>query len=273
MTVTRAIPTSMAGVIQQLELDGDTVVTLKRLAEILSADGRTSGQDQTRAIAYDLQKAGWLGSLRTRGAWEFLPGARGGAYGSGDRFIEFRAQEAVNPTWQGALAMESAASVLGYAQRVPRKEVVALPQGSRPPKALSHDWRFLQLTVAQDGLTVMSGVRTWNLEGLIYGIAVRPSSYEDVAGLAQWLPDSADEVDVAVLIDLLRDAKPAARQRAAYILGSAGAASAKSAIVAEFPPKETAWLGPRSAGTSVFDGAANVNDALLHRYMSVGTGS
>lgn len=273
MTVTRAIPTSVAGIVQQLELDGDVIVTLDRLGEVLSDSGRSGSHEEARTLAYDLQKAGWLGPLRTRGAWEFLPGARGGAYGSGDRFIEFRAQEAVNPAWQGALAMESAASLLGLAQRIPRKEVIALPPGVRPPKALSHDWRFLKLTVPQDGQAVMAGMRTWNLEGLIYGISVRPASYEDVAGLAQWLPDGADRTDVDVLIKLLRNAKQTARQRAAYILGIAGATSAKSAIVAEFPPEETAWLGQRAAGTSVFDGTTNVNDALLHHYMSVGTGS
>jgi hypothetical protein len=263
----------MSSIVQQLELDGDIIVTLSRLTEVMAEVGRSGSREEARSLAYELQRAGWLGPLRTRGAWEFLPGARGGAYGSGDRFIEFRAQDAVNPGWHGVLAMESAASLLGLAQRIPKKEVVALPPECHLPKALSHDWRFLRLVVPPQGLATISGMRSWNLEGLIFGIAVRPSSYEDVAGLAQWLPEGADHVDVDTLIALLRSAKPTARQRAAYILGIAGATSARSAIIAEYPPEETAWLGKRVAGTSVFDAETNVNDALLHQYMSVGTGS
>lgn len=272
MTVTRAIPTSAARTIQQLELDGDLVVTLARLTEVM-ADAGLSRQQDARALAYDLQRGGWLGHLRTRGAWEFLPGARGGAYGSGDRFIEFRAQEAINPEWGGVLAMESAASLLGHAQRLPRKEVVALPSHARLPRALSHDWRVVHITVPLRGQTVVEGMRSWNLEGLIFGIAARPSSYEDVAGLGQWLPEAVGQVDVEALISILQEAKPATRQRAAYIMGAAGGVDARSAIVTEYPPGEIAWLGPRVAGASVFDSSTNVNDALLHRYLSVGTGS
>lgn len=273
MTVTRAIPTSMAGVVQHLELDGDCIVTLNRLAEVMTEVGRNGNREEARLLAYELQRAGWLGQLRTRGAWEFLPGSRGGVYGSGDRFIEFRAQDAVNPGWHGTVAMESAATLLGLAQRIPKKEVVALPAGCRLPKALTHDWRFLRLMVPPQGLVTISGIRSWNLEGLIFGVAVRPSSYEDVAGLAQWLPEAADQVDLDTLIVLLRGAKPSVRQRAAYLLGIAGAASAQSAIIAEYPPEETAWLGKRVAGASVFDADTMVNDALLHQYMSVGTGA
>ncbi|MDR0592060.1 MAG: hypothetical protein LBG60_02135 [Bifidobacteriaceae bacterium] len=36
--------------------------------------------------------------------------------------------------------MESAATVLGLAQHLPEREVVALPPGDRPPRAMS-EWR------------------------------------------------------------------------------------------------------------------------------------
>jgi AbiEi antitoxin C-terminal domain len=273
MTVARAIPSSIAQIVEQLELDGDLLVTLTRLADVMADVGVSADEPNVRQLAYELQRGGWLGRLRTRGAWEFLPGARGGAYGSGDRFIEFRAQHAVDPAWGGVLAMESAASVLGLAQRIPRKEVVALPADARFPKALAHDWRYVRIATPPLGVASLNGLRSWNLEGLIFGIAARPSAYEDVAGLGQWLPEAAARVDVEVLIAMLRQMKTTTRQRAAYIVGAAGNDAARAAMIATYPPSETVWLGPRVAGEGVYDAETNVNDTLLHPYLSVGTGS
>ncbi len=273
MTVARVISRSVADVVEQLELDGDLLITLARLATAMRHAGHEGTKKDVRRLAYELQRDGWLGQLRTRHAWEFLPGARGGAYSSGDRFIEFRAQRAVDSTWRGVLAMESAASVLGLAQRFPEQEVVALPAEQPFPKALSGAWRYVRLELPEAGLTTINGLPSWNVEGLIVGIAARPSAYKDVAGLAQWLPQAAAAVNVDTVISLLAIMPRATAQRAAYLLGSAGNDDARAAIVAAYPATETVWLGPRVAGAGVFDAATKINDTLLHRYLSVGTGS
>jgi AbiEi antitoxin C-terminal domain len=273
MTVARVIPRSVADVVEQLELDGDLVVTSDRLATVMHHVGLDGDEAATRRLAYELQRDGWLGPLRTRHAWEFLPAARGGAYGSGDRFIEFRAQRAVDPDWRGVLAMETAASLLGLAQRLPEQEVVALPAGQAFPKALAGGWRYVHIELPEAGLTTVNGLPSWNLEGLIVGIAVRPSAYKDVAGLGQWLPDAVARVDVDTVIGLLKTKPRATAQRAAYLLGSAGNNDARTAIIAAYPATEAVWLGPRVAGAGVFDVETKVNDALLHRYFTVGTGS
>jgi hypothetical protein len=273
MTVARVISRSVADIVEQLELNGDLLVTLHRLATVMRNAGLKDDEADARRLAYELQRDGWLGRLRTRHAWEFLPGARGGAYGSGDRFIEFRAQRAVDPTWRGVLAMESAATVLGLAQRLPEQEVVALPAEQPFPKALARAWRNVRIELPDAGLTTTNGLPSWNLEGLIVGIAARPSAYKDVAGLGQWLPDAVADVDVDTAISLLTTMPRTTAQRAAYLLGAAGNDDAQAAIVATYPATETAWLGPRVAGEGVFDADTKVNDTLLHRYLSVGTGS
>ncbi|MGV9797978.1 type IV toxin-antitoxin system AbiEi family antitoxin [Mycobacterium sp. NPDC003449] len=273
MTVARTIPPSIAGVVEQLELDGGLVVTVDRLAAAMrDADLEVDEPDIPR-FAYELQRDGWLGRLRTKYAWEFLPGARAGAYGSGDRFIEFRAQHAVHPTWRGVLAMESAGSVLGVAQRLPDKEVVALPADERFPKALVGEWRYVRVELPERGLTTVDGLPSWNLEGLVVGIAARPAAYKDVAGLGQWLPEASLRVDVGTVIALLVAMNSATSQRAAYLLGAAGNQDARAAILDAYPAAETVWLGPRTAGEGVFDAKTKVNDTLLHTYLSVGTGS
>lgn len=269
MTVARVISRSVAEVVEQLELDGDLVVTVERLAAVM----RQIGMDgDPRRLAYELQRAGWLGGLRSRHAWEFLPGARGGPYGSGDRFVEFRAQHEVDPDWQGVLAMESTASVLGLAQRIPEQEVLALPASEPFPKALAGKWRYVHIDLLEVGLVKVNGLPSWNHEGLIVGIAARPSAYKDVAGLGQWLAELTHEVKVETIIELLRPMGSATRQRAAYLLGAAERDDEARAVVEVFPPAGTAWLGPHTSGGR-FDSRSKVNDTLLSGFMSVGTGS
>ena len=101
----RTIPLSLAPVIEQLDLDAPAVVTIENLAEFV---GQERGTEDVRQLAYALQREGWLARPRARNAGEFLPGSRAGAFGSADRFIEFRAMRAVDPSWVGALAIVSA---------------------------------------------------------------------------------------------------------------------------------------------------------------------
>ena len=269
MTVARVIARSVADVVEQFELDGDVVVTIERLESVMRQIGMG---DDPRRLAYELQRSGWFGQLRTRHAWEFLPGARGGAYGSGDRFIEFRAQRAIRPEWPGVLAMESAASVLGLAQRIPEQEVVALPEDAVFPKALGGEWRHVRVELPEEGLDRIDGLPSWNREGLLVGIGVRPSGYKDVAGLGQWLSTLPREVDAEKIIRLLAPIGAAARQRTAYLLKIAGDSEGALRVVDVYPPRSTAWFGPRQQGGR-YDPLTNVNDTALHRYLSVGSGS
>lgn len=265
----RAISSSLAPIVEQLELDGDVIVTPGRIAEVLRLIGTKA---DARTTAYELKRAGWLGSLRTRGAWEFLPGARGGPYSSGDRFLEFRAQRQRDPNWPGVLAMESAASLLGLAQRLPDREVVSLPAGVNLPKAFAGQWRSTSIVLPPEGSTTVDRLPVWNREGLLTGIAANPAGYRDIPGLAQWLGDGVDEVDVSVVIFLLKDFPQTVSQRAAYLLRAGGNLAASSELMQAYPPKEVAWFGKRTTGGK-FDSDTRVHDTALRRYLSVGFGA
>ena len=249
--MSRMITRPVADIIEQLELDGDTIVTVDRLASVMDEVGTTGSP---RMLAYELQRAGWLGALRSRGAWEFLAGSRAGSYSSGDRFLEFRAQRALRPEWPGVLAMESAASLLGLAQRIPDREVIALPDDAAFPKAMSGQWRCVRIEIPHEGITVINGLPTWGREGLLVGIGIRPSGYKDVAGLGQWLSEAPFDVDTDKVLRLLVSASAAARQRTAYLLQGSGNRKAAQEIVDANPPVETAWIGltaEDSAGSEV----------------------
>lgn len=265
----RVITRPIADVIEQLELDGDTIVTVDRLASVMDEVGATGSP---RTLAYELQRDGWLGTLRSRGAWEFLPGSRAGSYSSGDRFLEFRAQRTLRPEWPGVLAMESSASLLGLAQRIPDREVIALPDDAAFPKAMSRQWRCVRTEIPNEGLTVISDLPTWDREGLLVGIGIRPSGYKDIAGLGQWLSEAPFDVDTDKVLRLLASARAAARQRTAYLLHASGNHEAAQTIVDADPPTETAWIGPRSQGGR-YDPLTRVSDTRLHPYLSVGGGS
>lgn len=272
MTETRALPRRAAGIVEQLELDQPRVVTLPEIGEIAYRVGACHDPEDAPKLAYRLQELGWLGSLRTKGVWEFLPGARAGAYGSGDRFIEFRAQQAAHPGWPGVLAMESAASLLGLAQRLPAREVVALPPGAVMPRALA-EWRRVAVALPRSAGVERDGLRYWNAAGLIAGIAHRPSGYQDLAGLAQWLPDVGSHLTATVMMECLADAPLAVWQRAAYLSRLAGAQEIAEVLLAEHQPVVSVWYGATRAAGAQYDPVSKVLDADLAPYLNGGSGA
>ena len=164
--------------------------------------------------------------------------------------------------------MESAASLLGLAQHLPSREVVALPPATPPPKSLS-EWRVVTVPVPETGLERRDSLPTWNLEGLIAGIATRPSGYRDLPGLAQWLPGVGAKLRAGVLLDCLRDAPASAWQRAAYLSRVARGDETAAALLSQRPPKHMAWFGAtRSGGT--YDPVAKVSDADLAPHLAGG---
>ena len=63
MTVARVITRPNADVVEQFELDGYVIVTVDRLAAVMHDVGM---EGDPRKLAYDLQRGGWLGTLRSR---------------------------------------------------------------------------------------------------------------------------------------------------------------------------------------------------------------
>jgi hypothetical protein len=166
--------------------------------------------------------------------------------------------------------MESAASILGLAQRTPSREVVALPQGVPLPKAMSQ-WRSTTVAIPLAGRTMVRGLPIWTVNGLVAGIAMRPSGYQDVVGLAQWLPESARGLDTDIIAQCLGSAPQAAWQRAAYLARLAGNVGVSGALLAARPPRQMVWFGATRRGGR-FDRATQVTDADLAPYLYAGTG-
>ena len=267
----RSLPARLAPIVEQLELEQPRVVTLVQITDLVERTDTGGTSSEARETAYELQRRGWLGRLRTMNAWEFIPGARAGAYGSGDRLIELRAQLAVNPQMIIALAMESAAVLQRLAQRTPDKEVVWLPAQRERPKALSQ-FRVVHVDLPTDAVEDIDQLPVWSVEALLVGIATRPSSYRDLAGLAQWLPDSGPRIDYERLLACLADANTSTKQRVIYLLQLARRLDMAEDLARRFPPTVPVWFGAtRSGGRQ--DRLSRVMDAELAPLMSGGTGA
>lgn len=261
MTVSesRSIPSRLAPVLEALELDQPRVVTAHGLAQLASAQGIDI--DGLR-LAYELRRLGWLIGLRTKGAWEFVPGARAGRYGAGDRHVELRAALAIDPGFPGALAMESAAVALGLAGRVPDREVLWVPPGRRVPKSLG-EWRVVRLAVSDDGIASLDGLPTWRVETLLSGMALRPDAFHDWPNVGEWLDRAVSQVDADSITRALTGAPRAAWQRASYLLAMGGAEVAGFEVIEEAPRgRGPAYLGPRQR-KGRFDRRFEIVDSVL----------
>jgi hypothetical protein len=255
----RSISSRLAPVLEALELDQPRVVTTANLAELATELG--VDLDGTE-LAYQLRRRGWLMTLRTRGAWEFVPGSRAGRFGGGDRHIELRAALTVNPDFRGALAMESAAVALGLAGRVPDREVLALPPGSRLPKALD-DWRVVRVVVGSDGVIPIDGLPVWRVETLLAAMATRPNGFHDWPNVAEWLDEAVSRADVTAVHRGLSGTSRSAWRRAGYLLSVGGKADEGVALLQDEPPgKGPVYLGPRTREGS-FDRRFDVIDSVL----------
>lgn len=267
----RSLPARLASIVEELELEQPRVVTLAEITDIADRTGTDHTPAGAREIAYELQRRGWLGRLRTMNAWEFIPGARAGAHGSGDRLIELRAQLAIKPQMIIALAMESAAVLHRLAQRAPDQEVVWLPAHHERPKALSR-FRIVHVDLPTEALDQVDQLPLWSVEALLVGIAARPSSYRDLAGLAQWLPDSGPRIDYERLLKCLSAANASTRQRTIYLLQLAERPDMAENLARRFPPTVPVWFGATRCGGRQ-DRLSRVLDAELAPLMSGGTGA
>lgn len=217
MTEHRDISRTLAPLLALLELDQPRVVTTSDLADAASEVGVTWAP---RDIARRLLERGWLLPLKTRGAWEFAPGARAGAIGAGDPFIELRATLRKRPEAPFAVAAESAAYLHSLSSRQPDTEVISAPPGTTVPTALEI-FRLVRWE-AQTPLTRKGGLPVWALETLIAFMCSKPSRYGDWPNVPEWIGAAFRDIDINHLAAELGGEARSSWMRAAYLAERAG---------------------------------------------------
>lgn len=268
MTVGRAIPSSLAPVLAQLELHRPTIVTQPWIQQRISDAG--SAMDASTAIRR-LRELGWLIPLRVQGAWEFAPADRAGRLSGGDPFIEARALSAVRPTARVHIGLESALFLRSLASRQPAQEVLLIDSGTPAIRALDN-FRRVEMTLPDSAFSTVDGLQVQTPAGVLATLAIRPSAFKDWPSVAEWLATAAARSDAATMAGLLAGRPAAAWARAAYLLRRGNNAEAAVRLNAVRPVGNGPfYLGPRS-GPGAYDKETDVIDSLVARYAETDQG-
>jgi len=248
----RAIPGWLAAIVEALELDQKRLVTL--------GDVRAIRPDLDRAAAHkaveQLIRLGWLHRTAVRGTYEFVPGAAAGPYPSGDPWLVLRAEVARHPDSRpGAIhaGANSAAWLLGYAERSPAPHIVVAETGTWVPRPLRATYRVLMTSPAP-------------ASGAAQGIPVPspPELFAEVAQLAPrlqldaavgWLSRLLGGAPTHEVAGALADRSTTTRARAGFIAEVCGATAHADAIESigsvgrgpfyTGPPRRTGVFSPR----------------------------
>lgn len=275
----RTVPRWAADLVAVLSRDRPMVVTREEIASYLDEVGSDRDPKQT---AFDLQRLGWLASLRTKGAWAFVPA---GEASVSDPYIDLRAWKAREPEALFALAGEAAAWHLGYLPRVyDGLPSVWIPAEVRPPHGLRSrisqvrlDWSESQVgliapstrLLLHKGLDVTgwaSGLPALGPEALIVQLAARPSSFRCWTDLIPQLDQVASDCDTNNLTQLLVGQSTSAWQRAAYVLDRGGRNEDADSLMGRCPnssrPVTSLGRGPSAVWSPQF----RINDHLIAPY-------
>lgn len=197
-----------------------------------------------RAIA-DLVARGWLLHSGARGVYEFIPGSAAGPYPPGDPWLVLRAENAEHPG-KFHVGANSAAWLLGYAQRSPDRHIVVTTSDVRVPRPLTTRYEVLRTDPAPasrvvDGLPVPTPSQ-------LYAEVAQLSPRLHLDSARGWLTRLLKDTRPDELAEALRARTTATRARAGYLAELCGAADHAEAI---------ARLGPIGRGPYFMRGRNN----------------
>jgi hypothetical protein len=237
---TRSVPSSLAPVVEELELRQPAVVTRALLTEIANS---TQVPLAPEVLADRLVRYGWLLPLRKRDTWEFAPAARAGRYPSGDTWIELRALLQHDPDAPVAIAFESAVWELGHSSHQPTVPVLAHRRAWRPPRALdaraaTFEWRLPTKSVR--------GLPVWTEPTIVVAAAHRPASQRNWANADDWLPGTFKAATPDDVLTEARGRSVSTLARLGYLADWSGRKDIADQVEALLPDRQAVtFLGSR----------------------------
>ncbi len=236
--MTRGISSSMAGVLEQLELDQPALVTSADLTRLLEAQGvRTPA----RIVAARLREEGWLLPTGRRSVWEFAPAAAAGPYSRNDPVTPLRAFLSQRPSALCGLTFQAAAWAHGIADRAPARLEVAAANADLARQL--PDRLAASVFSPRLGYVQHRGVPVLPLESVLVHMTTRPSAVRSWESAREWLPDLAAELSWDALVHELEGRTAAVRARTGYLLQGMRADLAAK-IHAIGVPRSKTWFGP-----------------------------
>lgn len=237
----RAIPPSMAPILEELEMEQPGLVTSEDLAELAQRHGVRS---HPRAIAARLRDLGWLLPTPRQGVWEFAPAALAGPYSRNDPLTPLKAFLSKRANARCALTFQAAAWAHGVADRFPtRPEVAAadrqlayqLPE-ELAPSVFSPNLAYQRLR----------DVPVLRPESVVTQMAARPAAVRSWSSAVEWLPELAELLEASRVSIELTGRPAAVRARTGYLLQRLRPDLATT-IRDLGAPRSTTWFGPRAS--------------------------
>lgn len=233
----RSISPSLAPIVEQLELERPTVVTVDEIEQLAEQAGVGS---PGAVIAHRLSERGWLSSTEVRGVWEFIPGERAGAIASGDRLITLRAVLKAHDV-EVALALGSALWMLDVSERAPDQHEVAVPDDDYVPAALKRSYRVVKYS-AHLPPTEVTDVSVHSPGTVLVHLAHRPTHVKSWTNVLNHLTELVDLTSEDEIRTELEERSHATWVRLAYLLDGV-APELVSRL--EIEPSSKVWFGPR----------------------------
>ena len=241
IAMTRTIPPSLSGILEELELEQPALVTSEQIARLVEQQGLRT---PARIVAARLRERGWLLPTGRRGVWEFAPAALAGALSRSDPLTPVRAFLLQRPDARCALTFQSAAWTHGIADRAPaRVELAAATAGLARQLPAGLAVSVFEPRLDPDALRDVPVLAT---ESILVHMATSPRAVRSWASALEWLPDLAAEVSWKRLSVELADRPVTVRARAGYLVQ--GLRPDLAGRIRDLgPPHGKTWFGPRGS--------------------------
>jgi predicted transcriptional regulator of viral defense system len=239
LKMTRTISPSMAGVLQSLELERPSLVTMAELAQILDKEKIDT---PARIVASRLRKAGWLLKTGQRGVWEFAPAELAGAYPSGDPLTGLRAYLAKHTEIPCGLTFQAAAWAYGHSDRIPARPEVAVAK-REAAKSFPDSLSLSVFTPTLD-YEHIDGVPVLAKESIFVHMCEKPKAVRSWGSAKEWIPELSAELKWAALEQELSPRPMSVKARLGYLLKGIRPDLAEQ-VYASYEPKNKTWFGQR----------------------------
>lgn len=213
----RALPRSLAAVVEALELDQAHLVTT---SEIEALRRRAGIATPAKVVADRLRKHGWLLPTPRRGVYEFAPGAHAGPLSRGDATTPLQAALHARPDLAAGLTLQSAAWALGAADRTPARLEIAAGdrEVARSLNATLAEFARVLVFAPRLPKETRRGVPVLAAESVAVHMATRPRDVRSWGSALEWLPDLTAELDWENLQVEIQSRPSAVVARLGYLL-------------------------------------------------------
>lgn len=210
--MTRTITGSMAGILEELELEGTTYVTYQMLENLIK---KNNIKTSTSMVASRLRKKGWLLKTDQKGVWEFAPAAVAGAYSNNDPLASIKIFSIANPEVVCYVTLQTAAWAMGLADRVP--SVIEAAAKEQPKLKINSGMKLYTYKTNLE-TKVVKGVKCLSPEGIIVHIASNPKVIKSWDSCVEWLPEVVYEAEIDRIIKELEGKSESVMARTGYLL-------------------------------------------------------